>query len=296
MTHETASTAAGGPRRGRGLPRAPAADRVLHRHLGLHRLQGLRGGLQGVERASPRTASTCWAVVTTTPARSAPAPGGTSPSSSRARRSRRRGAGRAWSASACQRRAAAQASCRQRGDPRTRRVPLADVVRRVQALHARRLPGRLPDRGAVPHRVRHRRRAGRRLQRLRLLRLRLPLRGDRPAARTTGGPANARCATTGCAAASNRPAPRPARPNPSSSARWTNCGNARPQRLDQLHDAGVTEARLYGHDRTTASAAPARSSCCWTNPRCTACRRTQWCPPVTWRRRGNTRAWPPRPW
>ena len=39
-------------------------------------------------------------------------------------------------------------------------VPLADVVRRVQALHARRLSGRLPHRRAVPHRVRHGRRAG----------------------------------------------------------------------------------------------------------------------------------------
>ena len=32
-----------------GHRRPPAADGVLHRHLGLHRLQGLRGGLQGVE-------------------------------------------------------------------------------------------------------------------------------------------------------------------------------------------------------------------------------------------------------
>ena len=32
------------------LRRPPAADGVLHRHLGVHRLQGLRGGLQGVER------------------------------------------------------------------------------------------------------------------------------------------------------------------------------------------------------------------------------------------------------
>ena len=30
---------------------APTADGVLHRHHGLHRLQGLRGGLQGVEPA-----------------------------------------------------------------------------------------------------------------------------------------------------------------------------------------------------------------------------------------------------
>ena len=59
------------------------------------------------------------------------------------------------------------------------RRALADVLGRVQALHARRLPRRLPDRLAVPHRVRHGRRAGRHLQRLRLLRPGLPVRRDR---------------------------------------------------------------------------------------------------------------------
>ena len=59
--------------------------------------------------------------------------------------------------------------------------PLADVQRRVQALHRGRLPGRLPDRGADAHRVRHRGRPGRRLQRLRLLRVGLPVRRHRPA-------------------------------------------------------------------------------------------------------------------
>ena len=43
---------AGRPRRGRRPPRAPAPGRVLHRHLRLHRLQGVRGGLQGVERGA----------------------------------------------------------------------------------------------------------------------------------------------------------------------------------------------------------------------------------------------------
>ncbi len=37
---------------------------------------------------------------------------------------------------------------------------MAHVLRRVQALHPRRLPRRVPDRLAVPHRVRHGRRAG----------------------------------------------------------------------------------------------------------------------------------------
>ena len=43
------------------------------------------------------------------------------------------------------------------------------------------LPRRLPDRGALPHRVRHRRRAGGHLQRLRLLRPGMPVRRARQA-------------------------------------------------------------------------------------------------------------------
>ena len=53
-------------------------------------------------------------------------------------------------------------------------------VRRLQALHERRLPGRLPDRRADPHRVRHRRAPARRLQRLRLLHPGVPVRRRRP--------------------------------------------------------------------------------------------------------------------
>ena len=46
----------------------------------------------------------------------------------------------------------------------------------------------------------------------------------------------------------SRPAPRRARPSRSSSGRWTNCASAPRARLDQLHSAGVAEARLYGED------------------------------------------------
>ena len=60
------------------------------------------------------------------------------------------------------------------------RHALADVLRRLQALHPRRLPGGLPDRRPVPDRVRHRRRPAGRLQRLRLLHPGLPVRGHRP--------------------------------------------------------------------------------------------------------------------
>ena len=64
------------------------------------------------------------------------------------------------------------------------RPPLADVLGRLQALHARRLPRRLPDRVALPHRVRHGRRPGGHLQRLRLLRSGLSVRRARQAAST----------------------------------------------------------------------------------------------------------------
>ena len=43
--------------------------------------------------------------------------------------------------------------------------------------------------------------------------------------------------------------------------------------------------------RTTASAAAARSSCCWTSRRCTGCRRTRWSPRGTCPGCGST--WPP---
>ena len=50
-------------------------------------------------------------------------------------------------------------------------------------------------------------------------------------------------------------------------------------RVDELHEAGTTEAQLYRRTRTTASAGRARSSCCWTSLRSTACRRTRWSAP-----------------
>ena len=70
-------------------------------------------------------------------------------------------------------------------------------VRRVQALHERRLPGCLPDRRADPHRARDRRAAARRVQRLRLLRAGVPVRGRRPGPDRRPGRASARSVTTG---------------------------------------------------------------------------------------------------
>ena len=127
-------------------------------------------------------------------------------------------------------------------------LPLADVLRRVQALHARRLPGRLPDRRAVPHRVRHGGRAAGHLQRLRLLRLGLPVRGDRAArGRRPGLEVHAvlRPAARRPGAGLREGVPDrldPVRPaGRAAGARgasgWSSCTSA-----------GVTEARLYGHD------------------------------------------------
>ena len=138
--------------------------------------------------------STCSGCRTTTPASSGRTRGGTWPSSSSRPPLRRLEPGRPGHARM-------QCLVPRRGAETRRGLPLADVVGRVQALHARRLPGRLPDRGAVPHRVRHRGGAAGHLQRLRLLRLGLPVRGDRAPARATAGRRSARSATTGCTTA-----------------------------------------------------------------------------------------------
>ena len=72
----------------------------------------------------------------------------------------------------------------------------------------------------------------------------------------------------------SRRARRPARPSRSSSATLDELRERAGERLEVLHAAGESSARLYGDDPGTASAAGARSSCCSTSPRCTACRPT----------------------
>ena len=149
--------------------RGAGAHRVLHGHQRLHRLQGVRGRLQGVE----------------------PRPRGRPRLHRRLVRQHRR-AGRQQLAPRRLRRAGAV--------ERRRRAAgaLADELGRLQALHARGLPRRLPDRRAVPHGARHRRRPGRRLQRLRLLRPGLSVRRASTSARSARRPrrASARSATT----------------------------------------------------------------------------------------------------
>ena len=181
------------------------------------------------------------------------------------------------------------------------RAALAHGVGRLQALHARGLPGRVPDGRAVPHGVRLGRRAAGHLQRLRLLRVGVPVRRDRAAA---GRRARAEVHAV------LRPAAR--RPR-------TRLREGLPHRLDPVRrarraartggGAGRHAARAGGDarpgstapTRTTASAATARSSCSSTSRRCTGCRRTRSCPRATpcgcgsssGRRPGRSS---PRPW
>ena len=159
--------------------------------------------------------------------------------------------------------------------PGGRRLPLADGLRRVQALHRRRLPRGVPDRRAVPHRVRHRRRAGGRLQRLRLLRPGLPVRRDRPArGRRPGVEVHALLRP-----AQGRPGAglRPGLPDQLDPVRRARRA-ARARRAPARPAAGRrarSRRSCTSPTRTTGSAAPARSSCCSTSPRSTGCRPTR---------------------
>ncbi len=169
------------------------------------------------------------------------------------------------------------------------RRAVADVERRLQALHARRVPRRLPDRRAVPDRVRHRRRAAGHLQRLRLLRARLPVRRHRKARerrprvqvhallrppRRGLEPACAKACPTDSIQFGELDELRRARRG----------SGGRPARGRQYRKPGSTATT-----RTTASAVTARSSCCWTNPRSTGCRRIRSSRPATCPRCGSGR-------
>ena len=176
---------------------------------------------------------------------------------------------------------------------RRRRVPLADELGRVQALHPLGLPRRVPDRRDHPHRVRHGRRAGGRLQRLRLLRPGVPVRRARPARDRGRRPrlevhALLRPHARGHDARLRAGVSRPSR---SSTARSTSCARA-PSRTAREGRRGRLRGRapLRARSRPTASAASARSSCSSTSPRCTACRPTRSTRPATCRRCGG----PPR--
>ncbi len=132
--------------------------------------------------------------------------------------------------------------------PGRRRLPLADGLRRLQALHARGLPRGLPDRRAVPHRVRHRRRPGGRLQRLRLLRAGLPVRGASTSARSDGRRLEVHALLR---PAEGRQEPACAQACPTDSIQFGELDELRERaeaRLEQLQAAGRTSAQLYVAD------------------------------------------------
>ena len=229
-----------------------------HRLDALHRLQGLRGRVQGMERASPTTGSR-------SPGFSYDNTGGPRPLDLAAREVHR---ARRGAAGAGRRRLSQQ------------RVPLGLLVRRLQALRERRLPRGVSDRIDRPHRVRRRLHPARHLQRLRLLRRRLPVRRRRSAARTTGGRSSARSATTGRRPGCSRRARRPARRSRFSSASSTSCASAR--RAASRAARARHRRRAWSTTRATAaSAARTRSSSSAANRRSTICPRRPRCRPST---------------
>ncbi len=175
------------------------------------------------------------------------------------------------------------------------RVPLAHGLGRVQALHPRRLPRRVPDRRPVPHRVRHGRGAGGHLQRLRLLRARLPVRRDRPArGRRPRVEVHALLRPPGRRAGTGLRQGLPDRLHPVRRPRRATRSAPTPDWRSCTTPASTTPGSTAA-TRTTGSAATARSSCCSTSPRCTACHPTRSSPPATCRPCGGAPASPRSP-
>ena len=230
------------------------ADGLLHRHHRLHRLQGVRGRLQGVEPAAGRPTAAQQHAERRQLRQHAPArrrcTGGTSSSSS--------------------------SSPRTASDGRW----LHDE-RRLQALRPGRLPGGLPDRRDHPHRVRHGRHPVGRLQRLPRLHRRLPVRRDRHQPGLATPRRSARSATTGCRRAGAglrqglpdrldpvRPDRRAAASGPSTRVAAAPRGAAR-------------SARTSTAPTRRCSAGSTPSTCWWTGRRSTACRPSPSCPAAT---------------
>ena len=236
----------------------PAAQGVLHRHQHLHRLQGLRGGLQGVERRPGRRLRPARHLLRQHRlARRQPwrhvafieQPAAGRVRTRGRRRERRPGDARRWAPTG-----AAEQLANGRGRAGTG-LPLADVLGRLQALHPRGLPRRVPDRLAVPHRVRHGRRAAGHLQRLRLLRPGLPVRRHRaargPRVSNVGVPRSARCATTGSTTGRS---PACAQACPTESIQYGDLDELR-ERADRRVDAA---ARGRGHRGAALRRRPGR--------------------------------------
>ena len=157
-----------GPFRRGKAPEPPAGDGLLHRHDGLHRLQGVRGRVQAVEPAPRRRVRV----------------------DRQQLRQHRRAVGHVLAARevrrAVRRRPAAAVERHTRlsldvlpPEPPPRQ-PLADDARRVQALRRGPVPAGVPDRRDHLQRVRQRLHPAGHLQRLRVLHRRLPVRRHHP--------------------------------------------------------------------------------------------------------------------
>ena len=216
MTTRTAGAgvleaASGGPIARR---RRAGADRLLHRHHPLHRLQGLRGGLQAVERPAGRRHRAGPARATTTPCTSRRPPGGTSASPSRrCPRAACAGSSTAMSASTAPPRPARRPARPGRSSATSSTM---STCSRTSATAAATASPPAPSACWA---------------------------AARPTARRT----NARSATTARRTAWSRPAPSPARPIRSSSAQLSELREHAPTRAcGTLHARGQTNAYLYG--------------------------------------------------
>ena len=273
------------PGRRRRIRRAPAADGLLHRHLGVHRLQGMRGRVQGVERGARRRVQPAGHVV----------------------RQHRR-AGRELVAARGVHRAARRGSASISGMPGFERPGDATGAetrqdfrwlmssRRLQALHPCGVPGRVPDGRAVPHRVRHGRCAAGHLQRLRLLRLGLSVRRDRAArGRRPGLEVHDVLRPAARRAGAGLREGVPDGLDPVRGARRVAGAGRAARRRTARAGRGRGAAVRRGPQRRRRRRR-ARSFCCSTSRRCTGCRRTRWCRRATRARCGATRGWRPRRW
>ena len=119
-------------------------------------------------------------------------------------------------------------------------------VRRLQALHERRLPRRLPDRRAHPHRVRDRGRCRPTSATAAATASPRARSGSSTATPTTAAPPSAPSVTTASRTGSSRPARRRARPTRSSSAPTTSSSRRAKGRVVALHERGLESAYLYG--------------------------------------------------
>ena len=257
------------PGRPRRPPRPSAADGLLHRHLGLHRVQGLRGGLQGVERGARGRAqpvrmsydntvglgASTWRHVAFIEQPAGRTAGAASPTGIR------------WLMSSDVCKHCTESACLDVCPTGALfRTEFGTVV--VQDDVCNGCGYCVP---ACPFGVIARREEDGQAHKCTLCYDRLGA-GLEPA----------------CAKAC--PTSR------SSSARWTSCASGPGSGSRTCTRPARTRPGCTWTTRRTGSAAAGRSSCCWTSPRCTACRRTRWSPPGTCPACGSTSPSPRPGW